>query len=171
MALPDWRRYPGVLRLADLQYSALEALLDQYALRLVRVADGENIPGSYWGAPEAGLIGNRLYARPDTPLHSVLHETAHFICMDRARRKILNTDAGGDYAEENGVCYLQILLADRPGMMGRERMFADMDHWGYRFRFGSAKRWFYDDGGDAAMWLQRHGLIERGHGPVIGRCR
>ena len=76
------------------------------------------IPGSYWGESEAGLIGNRIYFRPDTPLHSVLHEACHFICMDDARRTQLERDAGGDYDEENAVCYLQILLADELAGIG-----------------------------------------------------
>ena len=68
----------------------------------------EVIPGSYWGEREAGLIGAKIFARLDTPLHSVLHESAHFICMTPERRAGLDTDAGGDDAEENAVCYLQI---------------------------------------------------------------
>ena len=72
---------------------------------------GAAIPGSYWGESEAGLLGNRIYFRPDTPLHSVLHEACHFICMDDARRAQLERDAGGDFDEENAVCYLQIVLA------------------------------------------------------------
>ena len=50
--------------------------------------------------------------RDDTPVHSALHEACHYICMDKQRRNDLDTDAGGGYEEENGVCYLQILLAD-----------------------------------------------------------
>ena len=48
-------------------------------------------------------------------------------------------DAGGDDAEENAVCYLQILWADALPGFGRERMFLDMDAWGYTFRLGSAR--------------------------------
>ena len=107
------------------------------------------IPGSYWGESEAGLIGNRIYFRPDTPLHSVLHEACHFICMDDARRAQLERDAGGDYDEENAVCYLQILLADEFAGSDSQRMCSDMDAWGYTFRLGSARAWFERDADDA----------------------
>lgn len=118
------------------------------------------IPGSYFGESEAGLIGNQLYVRADTPLHSALHEACHFICMDDARRAVLHTDAGGEYAEEDAVCYLQILLADEIPGFGRNRMFADMDTWGYTFRLGSARAWFEQDATDARDWLIHHGLID-----------
>src|SRR6202000_1477111 len=64
----------------------LSLLLERYGLDLVLVAPEEIIPGSYWGEREAGLIGSKIYARLDTPLHSVLHEGAHFICMTPERR-------------------------------------------------------------------------------------
>jgi hypothetical protein len=117
------------------------------------------IPGSYWGEREAGLIGSRIFAREDTPLHSLLHETAHYICMDPARRQDLHRDAGGDDAEECAVCYLQILLADAVPECGRERMWRDMDAWGYSFRLGSAQAWFERDAEDARQWLERRGLL------------
>ena len=94
-------------------------------------------------------MGNVLIVRADTPLHSILHETCHFICMDPARRAGLDTDAGGDYDEENAVCYLQILLADEIPEFGRENMLRDMDTWGYTFRLGSARNWFREDAEDA----------------------
>ena len=56
---------------------ALAILLERYGLDLRLVAPEEVIPGSYWGESEAGVIGARVYARLDTPLHSVLHEAAH----------------------------------------------------------------------------------------------
>ena len=87
-------------------------LLAGYGLDLRLVTSAEPIPGSYWGESEAGLQGNDLFARFDTPLHSVLHEAAHFICMSPERRVVLDRDAGGDDAEEGAVCYLQILMAD-----------------------------------------------------------
>ncbi len=139
----------------------LELLLDRYGLRLMLVAPEEVIPGSYWGEREAGLIGSRLYARLDTPVHSVLHETAHFICMTPERRAGLDTDAGGDDAEESAVCYLQILLAGLLPNVGRERLCRDMDAWGYSFRLGGAAAWFAGDAGDARDWLIGHGLIGR----------
>ncbi len=141
----------------------LSVLLDGFGLELVLVAPEQVIPGSFWGEREAGLIGSKIYARLDSPLHSVLHESAHFICMTPERRAGLDTDAGGDDAEESAVCYLQILLADRLRNVGRERICRDMDDWGYSFRLGSAARWFDADAEDARHWLIEHGLIdERG---------
>ena len=124
------------------------------------VASDEPIPGSFWQPPEAGLVGNALYIRDDTPAHSALHEACHYACLDAGRRAGLDTDAGGDYDEENAVCYLQILLADELPGFGRARMMADMDAWGYSFRLGSARSWFEEDAADARSWLQRHGLID-----------
>ncbi len=134
-------------------------LLLEYGLELVLIPGNGKIPGSYWGDSEAGLIATRLYARRDTPLHSVLHEASHFICMDQQRREALDTDAGGDYDEENAVCYLQILLADRIGGFGRDRAMTDMDRWGYTFRLGSARDWFEQDAEDARAWLIDSGII------------
>lgn len=148
----------------------LELLLDRYGLELTLMAPEDVIPGSYWGEREAGLIGSKLYARLDTPLHSVLHEGAHFICMTTERRTGLDTDAGGDDAEENGVCYLQILLADVLPNVGRERMCRDMDEWGYTFRLGSAAAWFAEDAEDARQWLIDHDLIDA-QGRITFRCR
>lgn len=138
---------------------ALQALLHPCGLDIVHVHHDESIPGSYWGDAEAGLIGNRLYLRDDTPLHSALHEACHYLCMDDARRAQLHTDAAGDYDEENAVCYLQIVLADRISGYSRQQMFADMDAWGYSFRLGSAQAWFEHDADDAQLWLLRRGLI------------
>jgi len=151
------------------RFTDLSALLARYRLVLVRVAAAPPIPGSYWGEPEAGLIGNRVYVRDDTPLHSALHEAAHAICMDDARREILHTDAGGDFAEEDAVCYLQIVLARELGL-APAAMCADMDAWGYTFRLGSALAWFTGDADDAGDWLIRHGLIAD-EGKLTGRCR
>ena len=141
--------------------SALDVgvMLDRYGLELRLVALGEALPGSYWGDSEAGLRGQQLFARPDTPLHSVLHEACHYVCVTPERRVGIDTDAGGDYEEENGVCYLQVLLADYIPRFGRERMLADMDAWGYTFRLGSARAWFADDAEDAHDWLVARGLI------------
>lgn len=150
----------NVQRLADGWRGPLEALLGRYGLQLDTVPDGRSVPGSYWGDEEAGLVGGHVYARSDTPVHSVLHETCHYVCMTPARRAGLHTDAGGDYAEENAVCYLQILLGGMLPGFGRRRMCADMDAWGYTFRLGSADAWFRDDADDAREWLFHRGLID-----------
>lgn len=104
------------------------------------------------------MIGDVLQYRTDTPVHSALHEAAHFICMEPARRANLHTDAGGSDTEENAVCYLQVLLAARLRGYSRERCFADMDAWGYHFILGSARAWFERDADDAIAWLERRGL-------------
>jgi hypothetical protein len=135
-------------------------LLSRYGLTLALLAPEEVIPGSYWGESEAGLKGDRLYARLDTPVHSVLHEASHYICMAPERRAGLDRDAGGDDAEECGVCYLQILLADELPGVGRERLASDMDDWGYSFRLGNTLEWFASDADDARTWLLDHGVID-----------
>lgn len=151
---------PPVAELGAGFEDAARALLARYGIELQLVDDGDAIPGSWWGEREAGLRGAGLHARRDTPLHSVLHEACHFVCMTPARRAALDTDAGGDFDEENGVCYLQLLLADELAGFGRARMFADMDAWGYSFRLGSARVWFEADADDARDWLQSRGLID-----------
>jgi len=159
-----------VLRVRDLPAEALTRLFAPWGLIPVHLPEDAGIPGSFWGAPEAGLVGDRLYVRPDTPVHSALHEGCHYICMDPGRRRALHTDAGGDALEEAAVCYLQILLADRLPGVGRERLMRDMDAWGYSFRLGSARRWFLEDAEDARDWLLREGLIDRRSLPT-GRLR
>ncbi len=154
------------MTLQEIDSAALTALLARFGLQLEMLAAGAEIPGTYWGAPEAGLSGDQLYVRPDTPLHSALHEAAHFACMSPDRRAALHRDAGGDVAEEDAVCYLQVLLGDKLSALGwsRERLFADMDAWGYSFRLGSTRRWFEEDADEAVAWLQRRGLVEAGGG-------
>jgi hypothetical protein len=149
---------------------ALALLLQRFGLELVLVAQQEDIPGSYWGEREAGLIADRLYARLDTPVHSVLHETSHYVCMTPERRAGLERDAGGDDLEESAVCYLQILLADELPRLGRERLCADMDAWGYSFRLGSVRAWFETDAADARDWLRAHALIDE-HDRTTGLLR
>lgn len=128
-------------------------------MQVIELGSNDPIPGSYWGAPEAGLIDDRLFVRPDTPLHSALHEACHFICMDATRRATLHTNAGGDDVEEVAVCYLQVLLADRIDRYSRDAIFADMDAWGYNFVLGSARAWFERDAEDARRWLEKRALI------------
>jgi hypothetical protein len=152
---------PQVLRLAEFDTLELENLLARFDLQLLRCADHTPIPGSYWGDDEAGLKSNQLYARADTPLHSILHEACHYICVSPERRHGLDTNAGSDEAEENAVCYLQVLLAGHLIGMGRARMFADMDAWGYSFRLGSSEAWFEADADDALQWLQTHAIVDQ----------
>ena len=145
--------------LCDEHYFArFTRLFARYDLALARVAEDASIPGSYWGEPEAGLVGHTVHARVDTPVHSVLHEASHVICMDPARRSRLYADAGGEYAEEDAVCYLQIVLAGELGVPV-DGICADMDAWGYTFRLGSAQAWFTQDADDARAWLVQHGLL------------
>jgi len=157
---------PPVLRLADTDQEEVARLLSRFGLSLLRCADRQTIPGSYWGDDEAGLKGDRLYARADTPLHSILHEACHYICVSAERRRQLDTNAGSDEAEENAVCYLQVLLAEQLAGMGRARMFADMDAWGYSFRLGSSRGWFESDAGDALAWLIEQQLIDDNAQPL-----
>jgi hypothetical protein len=159
-----------VVALADLDRADVGALLEAYGVTLALVAPSSPIPASYWGEPEAGLVGERLYARLDTPAHSLLHELAHYVCMDAARRAELVADAGGDDDEECGVCYLQVLLAERLTGFGRERCLADMDAWGYSFREGSARAWLEGDARSARAWLATQGLIDAA-GRVTWRLR
>jgi hypothetical protein len=149
-----------MLLLSAIDHADVRRLLAGYGLDLQLVATAEPIPGSYWGESEAGLQGNALFARIDTPLHSVLHEAAHFICMTPERRLGLDRDAGGDDAEECAVCYLQILMSDALSGVAREEFCADMDRWGYSFRLGAARAWFEQDAADARSWLLERGLID-----------
>jgi hypothetical protein len=156
-----------VLRVNAIDRVALAVLLERFGLQLTLTAPEEVIPGSYWGDSEAGLKGQRLYARLDTPVHSVLHEASHFVCMSPERRTGLDRDAGGSDLEEAAVCYLQVLLAEQLPQVGRERLFADMDAWGYSFRCGSTRSWFEQDAQDARQWLRQHGVLDA-EGAVSG---
>jgi hypothetical protein len=149
---------PAVTRLRDLAQAEVADFFAAHGLELKVLPADADIPASYWGAPEAGLIGNALYARSDTPVHSLLHTASHWLCMDEARRASVHTNAGGDDAEEEAVCYLQCLLAERLPGYGQERVFADMDAWGYSFMLGSTRAWFERDSSDAKHWLHTRGL-------------
>lgn len=146
-------------RVAQFESTGLSDFAARLGLTLHIVATDAAIPGSYWGAPEAGLIDSDLYVRPDTPIHSLLHEACHFACMDSDRRATLDTDAGGSDAEEEAVCYLQVALSDALPAYGRAQLFADMDEWGYSFRAGSAARWFAADAEGAYDWLSERGIL------------
>lgn len=136
-----------VLTVADVELAELASILGDYKLELVIQGNREPITGS------------AVYVRGDTPVHSLLHECCHVVCMTRDRREQLDRDAGGDDLEEAGVCFLQVVLADRIGAVGRERLMRDMDTWGYSFRLGSTQKWFEQDAGDARQFLINHGLL------------
>ena len=93
----------SVLTLADIAFDAAAALLARYGLKLEPVADGTPIPGSYWGEPEAGIVGSTVHARADTPVHSLLHEAAHLIVLPPERRAAVHTDATDSVEEEDAV--------------------------------------------------------------------
>ncbi len=152
----------AVLTVADIDAGQLARLLADYGLTLQVVADGAAIPGSYWGEPEAGLIGGQVFARTDTPVHSVLHEACHLIVLPPHRRAQVHTNATDSIEEEDATCFLQIVLADGLDGVGSERLMRDMDSWGYSFRLGSAQAWFEQDAGNARAWLQQRGLLACG---------
>jgi len=156
----------NVMLCKDIDAEALATLLARFDLSLEWVADGEPIPGSWFGDPEAGIIARRVLVRGDTPVHSALHESCHLICMDQQRRAVLRTDAGGDYDEENAVNYMEITLADYLPEVGRDRIMQDMDRWGYTFRLGSARAWFKQDAEDARQWLLQHSLLDESGTPT-----
>lgn len=156
--------HPGdarVLLVGDIDRAALTRLLGEFALNLVDIDGGAAIPGSYWGEPEAGVIGDVVYARADTPVHSVLHEASHLIVAGPQRRAGIHTDASDCDREEDATCYLQIVLAGRLADVGSARLMTDMDAWGYSFRLGSTQAWFERDAGDARSWLVDRGLLQQ----------
>ena len=148
-----------MLTLGDIDPHVVATLLARYGIAIERIGDDVPIPGSYWGEPEAGVIGGKVYARRDTPVHSLLHEACHLIVVPMDRRDRIHTDASDSQAEEDSVCYLQIVLADTLLDVGRERLMRDMDEWGYTFRLGSAAAWFDHDAQDARAWLSERGLL------------
>lgn len=147
-----------VMRVGQIGFDAPAALLGRFGLQLERVATGMPIPGSFWGDDEAGIIGTTVYARDDTPVHSLLHEAGHLIVLPPERRSAVHTDATDSIEEEDATCYLQIVLADELAGVGRARLMADMDAWGYSFRLGSTRAWFEQDADNARTFLQERGL-------------
>ncbi len=91
-----------VMTCAQLSLKPLQTLLSRFDLTIVQVDKDSPIPGSFWGEAEAGLIGNLVYVRSDTPIHSVLHEICRYVCMDMQRRILLHTDAGGGMTKKMG---------------------------------------------------------------------
>ena len=150
---------PDVLKVGNVPFDAIASLLACHDLQLHLVEDGAPIPGSYWGEPEAGIIGSHVHVRNDTPVHSMLHEACHLIVLPPERRAGVHTNATDSVAEEDATCYLQIVLADALPGVGSERLMADMDAWGYTFRLGSARAWFQQDAEEARAWLLQRGLL------------
>lgn len=145
-----WRRdeeptEADVLTCHEVGWEPIRHLLSSFGLDVDVRPPGRPIPATFWGEPEAGLRGNVVYARDDTPIHSLLHEACHAILAGPERRQTLDVDAGGDRLEEDAVCVLQMLLADRLPGVGRDRVAADMDAWGYSFLAGSASDFFERD--------------------------
>ena len=147
------KRFAVLLTFADIDFNEVAALLARYGLQLQPVTAGEPIPGSFWGDEEAGIIGTTVYARGDTPVHSLLHEACHLIVLPPERRAAVHTDATDSIEEEDATCYLQIVLADALPGVGRDRLMADMDAWGYSFRLGSTRAWFEQDAENARQFL------------------
>lgn len=155
-----------VLTVGDVALVDLTSLLRRYGLELVLEETGAPITGSFWGDPEAGIVNTTVYARAETPIHSLLHESCHVICMTAERRGRLDRDAGGNDLEEAAVCYLQVVLSDCIPAVGQERLMRDMDAWGYSFRLGSTRDWFRRDADDAREFLVNQGLLTRGGLPI-----
>lgn len=149
----------SVLCVGDLDFASLESLLFGHELQLERVCNDTPIPGSFWGDPEAGVIGSKVYVRNDTPVHSLLHEACHLIVLPPERRALVHTDASDSVLEEDATCYLQIVLADALPGVGSDRLMQDMDAWGYSFRLGSTRAWFEEDAEDARAWLLQRSLL------------
>ncbi len=152
--------------LKNIQISALRPLFDRYRLNLEKVGISNDIPYSFWGAPEAGRYQSTLYVRDDTPVHSLLHEACHFICMPPEQRTIDSHDAGGSALIENACCFPQLVLSDHIPGFNKAIHLHDMNTWGYNFRLGSAACWFYADSDDASQWLIAHTIIDNQFQPT-----
>lgn len=143
----------------NLNSDLIKELLSHYGIQINCSESGAEISHSFWGAPEAGRKKNRLYIRGDTPIHSILHESCHYVCMPAAQRARDLVDAKGSAMEENATCYLQVLLADHTHDYSRSQLMEDMDAWGYSFRLGSAHAWFTRDAEEVKDWLIKHKII------------
>ncbi|MEM8844616.1 MAG: hypothetical protein AAGB35_06180 [Pseudomonadota bacterium] len=152
--------------LKNISAETIQPILAKYQLNLHVVDQETEIPHSFWGSPEAGRLKSELYARIDTPIHSIFHESAHYVCMTEQQRKQADIDAGGSAIIEDACCYLQILWSDYLKSFNRHIQLHDMDRWGYSFRLGSATRWFYADSDDARLWLLKHNIITEQNEPT-----
>lgn len=150
-----------MLLFGEIDPAPVRRLLDSFGIALAPVPDAQPIPGSYWGEPEAGLVGATVHARRDTPVHSLLHEACHLIVLAPGQRESVHTDATRSVAEEDASCYLQIVLGARLPEVGAERLMCDMDAWGYTFRLGSTRAWFEHDAELTRAWLAARELPHR----------
>ncbi|WP_426285427.1 hypothetical protein [Luteibacter sp. E-22] len=157
--LPGTDPADAVLRVGEIGFDEPRALLARYGLELVAIAGGEAIPGSFWGDSEAGIIGTTVYARADTPVHSLLHEACHLIVLPADKRAQVHTDATDSIEEEDATCYLQIVLAGELSGVGSARLMEDMDRWGYTYRLGSTRAWFEQDAEEARNFLRARGFL------------
>ncbi len=158
-----------ILCVDNLPSNTVTKLGDRFGIQIKRQASGTKIKGTFWGEPEAGIVGKCVFVRGDTPVHSLLHELCHIVCMSPDRRQALNADAASDDNEEAAVCYLQLALADSVAEIGRTRIMCDMDAWGYSFPEGSTQSW-YEAAIDARDWLLEKGLLDA-QGLVLNRLR
>lgn len=158
-----------ILCVDDLPFKIFAKLGDRFGIQIKRQASGTKIEGTFWGEPEAGIVGKCVYVRGDTPVHSLLHELCHIVCMTPERRQSLNADAASDDNEEAAVCYLQVSLANNVAEIGQARIMCDMDAWGYSFPEGNTQSW-YEAATDARGWLLEKGLLDT-QGLVLNRLR
>ena len=158
-----------VLRVDDVDFGELSALCERFGVRLSKLPPGAAIDGSFWGEPEAGIVGCTLNVRGDTPIHSLLHELGHIVCMTQERRAGLHTNAESDDSEEAAVCYLQVLLAASLRGIGHDRIMQDMDAWGYSFPEGRTSSWFAN-AADSLGWLVKN-RVASADGSVTFRLR
>lgn len=150
----------------NLDSASVKDLLNHYGIKVNRFDNDTDIPHSFWGNPEAGRLHEQLYIRGDTPIHSVLHEACHYICMPSAQRSVELVDAKGSAVEENATCYLQIILAAHIDGYSRSQILQDMDDWGYSFRLGSAYAWFTQDAYETKEWLIHKQIISPQEDPT-----
>ncbi len=150
----------------NLDPKSVKDLLNYYGIVVSCYDSSTDIPHSFWGNPEAGRLGEQLYIRGDTPIHSILHEACHYVCMPAKQRSNGLADAKGSAMEENATCYLQIILADHISGYSQTQILQDMDDWGYSFRLGSAYKWFTEDAQETQEWLINEQLINKQGSPT-----
>lgn len=155
-----------MVKYENLDARSVKDLLNHYGIKVNCFDNHTDIPHSFWGNPEAGRLNEQLYIRGDTPIHSVLHEACHYICMPAVQRAVELADAKGTVDEENATCYLQIILAEHIGGYSRTQILKDMDDWGYSFRLGSAYAWFTRDAHETKQWLINKQIINQQEAPT-----